>query len=99
MKLPVRSDFRSTCIIVAFNVCLLLIGLFSVPRCAECDKDLQLLQEVWLQHRGDGRLLQKHGSSESPGRLRSAHHLPWAARRAQPGPQRRHRDAQCGERY
>lgn len=39
------------------------------PRCCECNQDLQLLQEVYLQHRGDGRLLQKHRSGESPGWL------------------------------
>lgn len=42
---------------------------FSFSRCGERDQDLQLLQEVWLQHRGDGRLLQEHGSGEGPGRL------------------------------
>lgn len=77
---------------------------FSLPRlacrrCRECDKDLQLLQEVRLQHRGDGRLLQKHGRGESSCRLRPADHLSRAAGRAQPGPQCRHRDAQCGKRY
>lgn len=68
-------------------------------RCVECDQDLQLLQEVWLQHRVDGRLLQEHGSGEGPGRLRPAHHLSRSAVRAQPGPQHRGGDAECGERY
>lgn len=69
------------------------------PRCVERDQDLQLLQEVWLQNSGDGRLLQEHGGGEGTGRLRPAHYLSWAAGRAQPGPQRRHQDAQRGEGY
>lgn len=86
--------------IVCISSCLSSPPLLSPSRRrGECDKDLQLLQEVRLHHRGDGRLLQKHGRGQSSGGLRFADHLPRPAGGAQPGPQHRGRDAQCGERY
>lgn len=81
------------------SLCLSIFFHFAFLRCVECDQDLQLLQEVWLQHRADGCLLQEHGSGEGPGRLRPAHHLSRSAVRAQPGPQHRGGDTECGERY
>lgn len=87
-----RSSFRG-------SLALSIVFLFAFSRCVERDQDLQLLQEVWLQHRGDGRLLQEHGSGEGPGRLWPAHHLSRSAVRTQPGPQHRDGDADSGERY
>jgi len=44
-------------------------------RCAECDQDLQLLQEVWLPDSRDGGLVPQHGPDKGPRGLRPPHHL------------------------
>ena len=44
------------------------------PRRAQCDQDLQLLQEIWLQNASDGRLLPQQESNCCPRRLWLAHH-------------------------
>ncbi len=52
------------------------------PGVQSVTQDLQLLQEVRLQDRGDGRELPQHRRDSRARRLRSAHHLAAAARRA-----------------
>ena len=62
------------------------------------DAHLQLLQEIRLQNRGDGRQLPQHRRDRRAGRLRSAHHFAAISGRARIHPGRAAAQALAGSR-